>query len=83
MCVHSTPFPVTSLSPLHLFTWPGNSIEAEGQDRADIQLPGKQLQLLQDAASAAKGEPVCGRLISDTAYTHVSHSLALQIVVIK
>lgn len=29
----------------------GNSIESEGNDRADIELPGKQFQLLQDAVS--------------------------------
>ena len=29
----------------------GNSIESEGNDRADINLPGSQLQLLQDAVS--------------------------------
>jgi hypothetical protein len=27
----------------------GSSVECEGLDRADINLPGKQLQLLQDA----------------------------------
>ena len=34
----------------------GNDVEREGSDRADINLPGKQLQLLQDAASAASGK---------------------------
>ena len=29
----------------------GNSIEAEGNDRADIELPGQQFQLLKDAVS--------------------------------
>ena len=31
-------------------------MESEGNDRADINLPGSQLQLLQDAASVTKGE---------------------------
>ena len=34
----------------------GKDVESEGNDRADINLPGKQLQLLQDAASAASGK---------------------------
>ncbi|XP_025097185.1 probable beta-D-xylosidase 2 [Pomacea canaliculata] len=35
-----------------------NMIESEGNDRADLELPGKQLQLLQDAVTAADGKPV-------------------------
>ena len=34
----------------------GSIVESEGNDRADINLPGSQLQLLQDAASVSKGE---------------------------
>ena len=34
----------------------GNPLEREGHDRADINLPGSQLQLLQDAARSASGE---------------------------
>ncbi len=33
----------------------GSVLESEGNDRADINLPGSQLQLLQDAVNAAKG----------------------------
>lgn len=33
----------------------GNVLESEGNDRADINLPGNQLQLLQDAVAAAQG----------------------------
>ena len=38
-----------------LFT-PGSVLESEGNDRAEINLPGQQLKLLQDAASSAQGE---------------------------
>ena len=31
----------------------GSPLESEGNDRSDINLPGNQLQLLQDAAGAA------------------------------
>ena len=34
----------------------GSVLESEGNDRADINLPGQQLKLLQDAASSAKGD---------------------------
>ena len=34
----------------------GNDVEREGSDRADISLPGSQLQLLQDAVGAASGK---------------------------
>ena len=33
----------------------GSILESEGNDRADINLPGQQLQLLQDAANSAHG----------------------------
>ena len=33
----------------------GSVLESEGNDRANINLPGQQLKLLQDAASSAKG----------------------------
>ena len=33
----------------------GKVLESEGNDRADINLPGQQLKLLQDAANSAKG----------------------------
>jgi beta-glucosidase len=36
----------------------GASVETESSDRADIQLPGKQLQLLMDAVAFAGGNPV-------------------------
>ena len=36
----------------------GNSIESEGNDRTDIELPGKQFQLLQDAVSYSSSQ--CG-----------------------
>ncbi|XP_077989356.1 uncharacterized protein LOC144443692 [Glandiceps talaboti] len=36
----------------------GSSIEAEFYDRSDLSLPGKQLQLLQDAVKYADGKPV-------------------------
>ncbi|PVD27982.1 hypothetical protein C0Q70_10558 [Pomacea canaliculata] len=35
-----------------------NVIESEGNDRADLELPGKQLQMLKDVVSAAGGKPV-------------------------
>ena len=66
---HSTPplfpllFPPSSFppplspflsAPFHSFHTPaGNFIEAEGRDRADINLPGYQLQLLQDTVNVA------------------------------
>ena len=34
----------------------GMVIETEGHDRSDINLPGSQLQLLQDSANTAIGE---------------------------
>ena len=34
----------------------GMVIETEGHDRSDINLPGSQLQLLQDSANTATGE---------------------------
>ena len=34
----------------------GMVLETEGHDRSDINLPGSQLQLLQDSASSASGE---------------------------
>ena len=37
----------------------GNSVEAEGNDRADIELPGQQFQLLKDAVSFSS-QCVCG-----------------------
>ena len=37
----------------HSHTHTGNVIESEGNDRADINLPGNQLQLLKDTVSAA------------------------------
>jgi len=37
---------------------PGQSAETESCDRADINLPGKQLQLLMDATAFANGKPV-------------------------
>jgi beta-glucosidase len=36
----------------------GNVLESEGNDRADINLPGHQLELLQDAANSALGPVV-------------------------
>ena len=39
----------------------GNSIESEGNDRADIELPGKQFQLLQDAVSYSSTFVCVGR----------------------
>ncbi|XP_078703431.1 uncharacterized protein LOC144928628 [Branchiostoma floridae x Branchiostoma belcheri] len=36
----------------------GATIESEGRDRADLSLPGKQLQLLKDAVSYASSKPV-------------------------
>ncbi|XP_019615390.1 PREDICTED: probable beta-D-xylosidase 6 [Branchiostoma belcheri] len=36
----------------------GAAIESEGRDRADLSLPGKQLQLLKDAVSYASSKPV-------------------------
>ncbi len=33
----------------------GSVVESEGNDRADINFPGSQLQLLQDAISAVQG----------------------------
>eukprot|EP00118_Oscarella_pearsei_P012793 m.96707 g.96707 ORF g.96707 m.96707 type:complete len:80 (+) comp36922_c0_seq11:1449-1688(+) len=33
----------------------GNTLESEGHDRSDIELPGKQAQLLMDAHAAAAG----------------------------
>lgn len=33
----------------------GSDLEREGHDRSDINLPGKQLQLLQDVAAVANG----------------------------
>ena len=36
----------------------GNPLEREGHDRSDINLPGSQLQLLQDVANSASGEHV-------------------------
>jgi beta-glucosidase len=36
----------------------GPDVESEGNDRADIDLPGNQLQLLQDAVYYANGAPV-------------------------
>ena len=41
----------------------GSAIEAEGHDKRDINLPGKQLQLLQDTVSAGK-------------YMHFTHILS-------
>lgn len=38
---------------MFLILAPGFNIESESNDRLDITLPGKQSQLLQDAASAA------------------------------
>ncbi|XP_025097179.1 probable beta-D-xylosidase 2 isoform X2 [Pomacea canaliculata] len=35
-----------------------NQIESEGHDRTDIELPGQQLQLLQDAVAFSNGAPV-------------------------
>ena len=37
----------------HTHTHTGKVIESEGTDRADINLPGNQLQLLKDTVSAA------------------------------
>jgi hypothetical protein len=34
----------------------GNVLESEGHDRSDINLPGNQLQLLQDAVDTATSE---------------------------
>ena len=34
----------------------GNVLESEGRDRSDINLPGNQLQLLQDAVDTATSE---------------------------
>jgi hypothetical protein len=34
----------------------GMVLETEGHDRSDINLPGSQLQLLQDSANSATGE---------------------------
>ena len=39
----------------HMQSPSGSLVESEGNDRADINLPGSQLQLLQDAASVSKG----------------------------
>ncbi|KAI8507871.1 hypothetical protein Bbelb_141110 [Branchiostoma belcheri] len=36
----------------------GAAIESEGRDRADLSLPGKQLQLMKDAVSYASSKPV-------------------------
>ena len=38
-------------------------LETEGHDRSDINLPGSQLQLLQDTASSASGELVMRNVI--------------------
>ena len=45
-----------SLSPLR---GTGSVLESEGNDRADINLPGQQLTLLQEAASSAQGIGWC------------------------
>ena len=37
----------------------GSVLESEGNDRADINLPGQQLTLLQEAASSAQGIGWC------------------------
>ena len=34
----------------------GNILESEGHDRSDLNLPGNQLQLLQDAANSVTSE---------------------------
>ena len=41
----------------------GKVLETEGHDRSDINLPGSQLQLLQDTASSASGELVMRNVI--------------------
>ncbi len=35
-------------------SWPGIEVETEGHDRHDLELPGHQLQLLQDAVKFGK-----------------------------
>ena len=42
------------LSNLYVIRSSGKTIEAEDRDRADLSLPGHQLELLQDAASVGK-----------------------------
>ena len=41
----------------------GNILESEGRDRSDLNLPGNQLQLLQDAADSATSE--CDQRFTD------------------
>ena len=36
----------------------GNPLEREGHDRADINLPGSQLQLLQDVANSVSSKDI-------------------------
>ena len=38
---------------MHAWIHAGNTLEHEGHDRSDLNLPGNQLQLLQDVANTA------------------------------
>ena len=52
-CLSVSPsLPLSLIPPPSLSRSLGIAFEAEGNDRSDISLPGKQLQLLQDLASA-------------------------------